>query len=136
MLILKVLKTTIAFFMLTLKNNITMVSDSVPITMQVTGKLVEVYHLIADTGIVKQDMTGPIIMKMSAQGITVTMTMTFEDCELGLTGVSITSSSAMMPIAKRLINSSSIPQFGTPFEEKCWKISRVVAREVAKKLSL
>ena len=114
----------------------TMVSDTVPVTMQVSGQLVEVYHLIADTGIAEQNLNGPISIKMSAQGMTVNMTLTFKDCELGLTGVSITSSSAMTPIAKKLMTSSSIPQFGTPFEEKCWKISRVVAREIAKKLSL
>jgi hypothetical protein len=61
--------------------------EGISARVNVSGKLVTVYHMIADTGIVKQVVSGPISIAISADGQRITLTMDFNDLELGLTGI-------------------------------------------------
>ncbi len=55
------------------------------IKLTVTSKLATVYHLLADTGVVHQNTTGTITMKMTFEGETISIKTTINQSELNLT---------------------------------------------------
>ena len=55
--------------------------------INISAEIAIVYHLIADTGIVHQNMTGPMNMKITVEGQSMTMNIDIEQSELSLTGI-------------------------------------------------
>ena len=70
-------------------NDITMTGilqvEGTPVNINTTAKLATVYHMIPDTGIVHQNTTGPLNMKMTLEGQTITISIDIEKSELNLT---------------------------------------------------
>ncbi len=115
----------------------TMTMQGTIINMDISAQLAIEYHMIADTGIVRQNITGPLDMEMSAEGETVTININFNNFELKLTNLSgntyyIDSDSAL---SKRTISAQMPKSFNTPNEEKMWKVSQAIARVLIKNLS-
>ena len=96
------------------------------------AKLATVYNMIADTGIAYQNVTGPLIISLSGQGITMQISMYFNKSELELTSLSgnniVTTSSTSF--AKQPLS------FNTSTEKKLWKVSQSIIKIITKKLSL
>ena len=92
--------------------------------------------MIADTGIVHQNTTGPMNMKMTVEGQTITIKIDIEKSELNLTGMGDdgfyknNSASNYQPLIAT-INSSS---FDTPMAQKLWKVSETIMHLLTKKL--
>jgi hypothetical protein len=54
------------------------------VDMTTTAQLATVYHLIADTGVVHQNTTGPMNMRMTIEGQSITIKITINQSELNL----------------------------------------------------
>lgn len=107
-------------------------------TINVTSQLVVIYHLIADTGIVHQNMTGPLNMTISADGQTATVSININSIELKMTSVSGTSDDHLTPssLSKNILSDDQKPVFKTRTDERFWKISQAMARALAGRLGL
>jgi hypothetical protein len=57
------------------------------VDMTTTAQLATVYHLIADTGVVHQNTTGPMNMRMTVEGQSITIKITINQSELNLSTV-------------------------------------------------
>ncbi len=122
-------------------NDITMTGtlfvEGTTVGMNITAKLATIYHMIADTGIVHQNTTGPLTMKITAEGQTATITIDIAKSELKLTSLGDNgyyknnSSGLSRPIA-----TSKLPLlFHTPTEQRLWNISQIIANVLIKRLS-
>jgi hypothetical protein len=114
----------------------TIFTEGISVAMKVTAKLANIYHIIADTGIVHQNTTGPLVMKMTAEGQTFTISITINKSELNLTSLGegyykIYTSGLPDPI----INAQEFPSFDTRTSRKIWKISQKLTNLFIKKLS-
>ncbi len=114
----------------------TIISEGTTIDMNMTAQLATVYHLIPDTGIVHQNTTGPLEMKLTAEGQTVTVTININQCELKLTGLGGDLNANIYSGLGKSTISKGLPSFNTPIQEKLWKISQAIARTLTKNLSL
>jgi hypothetical protein len=106
-------------------------TQGVAFTMNVGANLSCVYHFLADTGIIQQNLTGPLGITISAQGSTVTIVMTFNRCQLGLESVSF--GGAAVAMTKRAADGEPV-KFTSPEQEKYWIISQAVAAMVRNQL--
>jgi hypothetical protein len=104
-----------------------MVSDSIHISMNVDAKLTVIYHLVKDTGIIKQNITGPINITASAQGMTVTMSLTFNQCDLGLTSL---GTYAIASAGKCTIQRDNASSSNPSIEQKMIKISKAIQQGI------
>ncbi|MGD0338639.1 MAG: hypothetical protein ABSB78_07595 [Bacteroidota bacterium] len=114
----------------------TIISEGTTIDMNMTAQLATVYHLIADTGIVHQNTTGPLEMKLTAEGQTVTVTININQSELKLTGLGENLNANIYSGLGKSIISNGLPSFNTHTQERLWKISQAIARTLTKNLSL
>lgn len=110
--------------------------EGMSVNTTIIAKLATIYHMIPDTGIVHQNTTGPMNMKMSIEGQTISIEIDIEQSELNLTGMgddgfykNISASNNQAPIA--VINSSSID---TPMAQNLWKVSQTIRHLLTKKL--
>ena len=110
--------------------------EGMSVNTNVTAKLATIYHMIADTGIVHQNTTGPLSMKMTIENQTITITIDIEKSELNLTSVgddgiyktsSITNNQLLLDI-------KDTPSFDTPMKRKLWKVSQTIIHLITKKL--
>ncbi len=116
----------------------TMFVDGTAVSINITAKLAVIYHMIADTGIVHQNTTGPLTMKMTLEGQTIIITIDIEKSELKLTslgdgGYYKNNSSGL---SRPVITGKQPPLFHTPTEQKLWKVSQIIANVLIKKLSI
>lgn len=112
-------------------------------TMNMDAKLSVVYHLIADTGIVHQNTTGPMNMTItiSYQGTqyTATMNMVINECDLRLVSfgpLPYPVSSVSSVVTTSTSSAKRPPSFNTETQEKVWKLSKAIAKIITKRLSL
>jgi hypothetical protein len=117
------------------------ISMSGPITesgttfnIDMTGQFATVYHMIADTGIVHQNMTGNMNIKMTSGAESATITINYSKCDLELTYRYSGPSSNYLSASKSSMERSL--SFNTKTEEKAWKISQIIIRVIIKELSL
>jgi hypothetical protein len=120
---------------ITLNGTITVEGTACDVHM--TGQLAVIYHLIADTGIVHQNVTGPLDMQVSAEGQSMTLRIEINQCDLKLTNL------GQGAYAKLGVNPGNGQRFTTPpvsfkthTEEKLWRLSQSIARTLTKKLCL
>jgi hypothetical protein len=123
-------------------NDITMTGilqvEGIPVNINTTAKLATVYHMIPDTGIVHQNTTGPLNMKMTFEGQSITIKIDIEKSEINLTdmgddGFYKNNSTSINQSLNESINPSS---FNMSMNRKLWKISQIIARFATKKLGL
>jgi hypothetical protein len=116
----------------------TMMSEGITVSMNLSARLGVVYNLIADTGIVKQNITGPLTLAASAQGQTINITITFNRCDLGLVSVSLNGAGiATKSLPKASITSAEAPAaLQTPVGKQLWKVSQAAVAVVEKRFGL
>ena len=119
---------------ISLSGSITVTSEGTPVTFNLTmnAKLAVVYNMIADTGIVYQNVTGPLNMNLSAQGITMTISMNINECELGLVSLSGNN----VTLSKSTVSTKQPLTFNTATEKKLWNVSQAIIKVITKRLSL
>jgi hypothetical protein len=117
--------------------NGTMVMEGIAYTLNMTAPLAVVYHFLADTGIVHQNLTGPIDLNVSAQGQTLTIKIVFNQWELKLTSL------GESPYAKINSNSwdlegfvKSPTSFKTQTQGKMWRAAQKIVGTLIRSLSL
>jgi hypothetical protein len=114
----------------------TIFSEGISIAMTVTAKLANIYHMIADTGIVHQNTTGPLNMKMTAEGQTFTISITINKSELFLVSLGDGYYKNYPSGLNRSIFATKRPSsFDTPVEQKIWKVSQKLVHVFSKQLS-
>jgi hypothetical protein len=107
------------------------------VSMKTTAKFSTVYHLIADTGIVHQNTTGPLKMTMTFEGQSISLIIDIEKSELSLTSLgdgffknaSYSNGTIINPLTDMELFASQVPQ-------KLWKISQKIAYLLSKNIQL
>ena len=61
--------------------------EGTSVDMTTTAQLATVYHLIADTGVVHQNTTGPMTMTMTIEGQSIIIKITINQSELNLSDI-------------------------------------------------
>ena len=112
-----------------------MVVEGTPVTMNMTAELAVIYHLIPDTGIVKQNVTGPLNLQASAMGETMTISIEINRCELGLTGLG-TDIYDYYGLTKSIALASQKPVLNSAAEQKLWKISQAVTKIITRAMTI
>ncbi len=115
-----------------MSGTVTMEGTSYAMTM--TAKTVTVYHAIADTGIVHQNVTGTITMTITGGGNTATITVQLTRCELTLS--SVTSGLGSVPVVAGPQARREVASGLTAPPERFLRLSRVLTDVVVRKLSL
>ena len=112
--------------------------EGIPVNTTIIAKLATIYHMIPDTGIVHQNTTGPMDMRMTVECQTISIDIDIEQSELNLTSMgddgfykNISTSNNQTPAAT--INMSS---YETPMAQKLWKVSQTITNILSKNLSL
>ncbi|MEJ2627804.1 MAG: hypothetical protein P8078_04530 [bacterium] len=109
-----------------------MIIDILNLDIYITARLASVYHLIPDTGIVHQSVTGHLEMKVSAGGEKITIDI--NQYELTLDGFyKVAYSYSSNNLKKR---TRQPPTFNSPCQEKLWKVSQAITQILLKNLSL
>jgi hypothetical protein len=105
--------------------------------MTTTAKLATIYHLIADTGIVHQNTTGPMNMRMSLEGQTITIKITINKSELNLASLGDDGFYKMSTFSFHdpMINARDLQSFKTQTNQKIWKVSQTLTNLLIKKFS-
>jgi hypothetical protein len=106
-----------------------MVSDSIPggsISISANAKLTAVYHLVKDTGMIRQNITGPMNINVKMMGMDVTAAITFDRFELGLTSLGTYAVSSTAPLVKCTIKRDNSSLSSLPVEQKLIKISEAL----------
>lgn len=116
----------------------TMVVEGIAVSMNITAKLAVLYHMIADTGIVHQNTTGPLTMKMTFEGQTITIAIDIEKSELKLTSLGDNGyyKNNLSGLSKPIITRNRPASFDTPTEQRLWNISQIIVNLLIKKLSI
>jgi hypothetical protein len=104
---------------------------TITFTINMTGQIAVVYHMIADTGIVHQNQTGPINIAISAQGQSLTMSIVTNECDLRLEYLS-----GSPIVSKHGATVKQQPQFRTELQQRMWNISQALSKVVTKGLSV
>jgi len=109
--------------------------EGMSVNTTITAKLATIYHMIADTGIVHQNTTGPLNMIMTVEGQKITITIDIEKSELNLTSLGDgyyknNYSGNRLPVITTLHPSS----LDTPMAQKLWKVSQTITYLLTKKL--
>lgn len=117
---------------ISMKGSVIVEGTTCDVTM--TARLAVVYHLIADTGIVHQNVTGPLDMKLSAEGQTLTISIDINTCELKLTGLG--DNPGYYSLGKNAVPVDLPSSIKTPTHKKLWRLSQAIANIVTKKLIL
>jgi len=119
-------------------NEIDMIGDmfieGITVDVDITAELATIYHMIPDTGIVHQNVTGFLEMELSAGGQKITLTININQCDLKLTGLGEADYSYSNTNLEKATGQSL--SFNSPFQEKLWKASKAITRILIKKLSL
>jgi len=121
-------------------NDITMTGtlqvEGTPFVINTTAKLATVYHMIADTGIVHQNTTGPLNMIITVEGQKITITIDIEKSELNLTSLGDNGFYKMnlSGFPDHMIDALEFPSFDTRTNQKIWKISQKLTNLLIKKL--
>jgi hypothetical protein len=104
--------------------------------MTTTAKLATIYHLIADTGIVHQNTTGPMNMRMSLEGQTITIKITINKSELNLASLGDDGFYKMSASVFHdpLIDTRDLQLFNNRKNQQIWKISRTLMKVLSQKL--
>ena len=116
----------------------TMFVEGSNVGLTVTAKLANIYHMIADTGIVHQNTTGPLNMKLTIEGQSITISITINKSELYLISLGDggfyknKSAENNQPLIST-INPSSID---LPIAQKIWKVSQILRHLVTKNQGL
>lgn len=115
----------------------TLIVEGTPVSTNITAKLATIYHMIADTGIVHQNTTGPLTMKMTFEGQTITISITINKSELKLTSLGDSGyyKNSFSGIGRPVIIDKPPPSFDTPTKRKLWNISQIIANVLIKRLS-
>jgi hypothetical protein len=117
--------------------NGTVVAEGVTCGLTMTAQLAVVYHLIADTGIVHQNVTGPLDMNLTAEGQTLNIKIEINQCELKLTSLNQGNSKNIISHGTKHRGFAQPPvSFSTQAQEKMWRIAQTIARTLTKKLSV
>ena len=117
--------------------NGTFSTSEITANVTMTAQLAVVYHLIADTGIVSQNVTGPLDMNLSAEGQTLTIRIEINRSELKLTSLSTGLYATMLPgVGNHRTFAEAPVTFTTQTEEKLWRLSQTITRTLTKKLNL
>jgi hypothetical protein len=108
------------------------------VDMTTTAQLSTVYHLIADTGVVHQNTTGPMNMRMTIEGQSITIKITINQSELNL--------SDMDDGGFGKIDNYSIPNYlddklkdnliNSKINRGLWKGAQIIARTLIRKFKL
>ena len=111
--------------------------EGMPVSINTTAKLATIYHMIADTGIVHQNTTGPLKMIMTVEGQKITITIDIEKSELNLTSLGDGGFYKMnlSGFPDQRINAQEFPTFDIRTNQKIWKISQKLINLLIKKLS-
>jgi hypothetical protein len=115
----------------------TLLVEGSSVDMTTTAKLSTVYHLIADTGIVHQNTAGPMNMKMTVEGQSITIKITINKSELNLISLG-DGGFYKMPVSEfddHMIDTRELQSFKTRTNLKIWKLSHVLTNLLIKKLS-
>jgi hypothetical protein len=108
---------------ITMKGTLYIYGSAIKLT--VTSKLATVYHLLADTGVVHQNTTGSLNMKMSFEGETISIKMTINQSELNLTNVGgdgFMNTKVVIPIDQSI----EIPQLTSIDKRNNQKVKKIV----------
>jgi hypothetical protein len=115
----------------------TLLVEGSSVDMTTTAKLATIYHLIADTGIVHQNTTGPMNMRMSLEGQTITIKITINKSELNLASLGDDGFYKMSTFSFHdpMINARDLQSFKTQTNQKIWKVSQTLTNLLIKKFS-
>ncbi len=112
----------------------TVMVENVMYNLNMTGQFATVYHLIADTGIVQQNLTGSMSIKLGSGAQSMTITINISKCELTLTSRSSGVQGNYLSVHKSSVGQAI--SFTTKTEEKEWKISQAIMKVIMRELSL
>lgn len=110
-----------------------MVIDILNLDIYITAELATVYHLIPDTGIVHQHVTGHLEMKVSASGEKITIDINQYEITLVICFLPTYSYTSSSTLEKHI---RQTPTFDSPCQEKLWKVSQAITRILIQNLSL
>ncbi|MBN2104891.1 hypothetical protein JW835_12695 [bacterium] len=118
-----------------LKGNL--VDSGMEFDIKIDAKLAVEYHVIADTGIVHQNVTGPMNMSMSGAGMSIVISMDIQQCDLKLTGITggAGTENGLLSLAKPAAPGKRFA-FRSDREEKMWKLSQRIAKMLIRQLTL
>jgi len=107
------------------------------VSMKTTAKFSTVYHLIADTGIIHQNTTGPLKMTLMFEGQSISIIIDIEKSELGLTSLGDEFFKNTSYSNGIIINTLTDPGlFTSQVPQKLWKISQTIAYLLSKNVQL
>ena len=108
------------------------------VDMTTTAKFATIYHLIADTGIVHQNTTGPLTMRMSLEGQTITIKITINKSELNLTSLGEDGIAKINDFSSTdpAIDMQKLHFIESHFNGQLLKISRVLAKTLIHRFKL
>jgi len=118
-----------------------MIEEGESANLNVDAKLAIVYHVIADTGVVHQDVTGQMNIAISYSGQTITVLMDIQQSELKLTYISTVYDLSPFPydrnpLSKQAFSGRQTPEFQSVQEKKAWSLSHKIARCMIRQLTL
>jgi hypothetical protein len=113
----------------------TVTTDDHTYNVNVTTQMAVVYHMIADTGVVHQNVTGVLNMTLVGSDYSATININIKTCELKLTSiVNGRVQASYLNLDKG--SAKQLPSFNTKTEEKLWKVSQALARIITRRFSL
>ena len=108
--------------------------------LNVDAKLAIEYHVIADTGVVHQNMTGQMNVVLSYTGQTITILMDIQQSDLKLTYISTVYDLSPEPYyyypLRKQAGSGQQPEFRSVQEKKAWSLANKIARCMIRQLTL
>ncbi|MBN2710795.1 MAG: hypothetical protein JXR46_17245 [Calditrichaceae bacterium] len=110
-------------------------NEGATVDMNITAQMAAVYHMVPDTGIVKQDITGPLNMTMSFSGISMTININIEKSELELTALGGDTYKNPIELPEREISAELKKILNTPEKMMMFNMSKKIAKAIKNNLS-
>jgi hypothetical protein len=116
----------------------TLLVEGSTVEMTTTAQLATVYHLIADTGIVHQNTTGPMNMRMTVDGQSITIKITINQSELNLSDMDDGGFGKMANYSNpsHLADRQEIDSIISEINQELLKNAQIIAQTLIRKFKL